>query len=140
MTYVIADAAGVTESPVYAILKMNKALGKLDTRKFGGDGAVVVHVGALVAGLGPGVRKAQSLKANLHVEVARDRHAALRAGYDLVYVYAAHGLTGMSQAAQMPDSPAPTACSPSRSRWARRSLPASRPRTSARGAASTRSR
>jgi multidrug efflux pump subunit AcrB len=32
VTYVIGDAAGVTESPVYAILKMNKALGKLDTR------------------------------------------------------------------------------------------------------------
>src|SRR6266540_266240 len=41
VTYVIADAAGVIESPVYAILKMNKALAKLDTREFGGDGTPV---------------------------------------------------------------------------------------------------
>ena len=39
VTYVIGDVAGVVESPVYAILGMNKALAKLDTREFGGDGA-----------------------------------------------------------------------------------------------------
>ncbi|HEX5865052.1 MAG TPA: efflux RND transporter permease subunit, partial [Casimicrobiaceae bacterium] len=38
VTYVIADVAGVVESPVYAILKMNKALRALDTRVFGGTG------------------------------------------------------------------------------------------------------
>ena len=38
VTYVIGDVAGVVESPVYAILKMNEALAKLDTRQFGGDG------------------------------------------------------------------------------------------------------
>ena len=32
VTYVIGDVAGVVESPVYAILKMNQALAKLDTR------------------------------------------------------------------------------------------------------------
>ncbi|MCC7374575.1 MAG: efflux RND transporter permease subunit [Verrucomicrobiales bacterium] len=37
--YVIGDVAGVVESPVYAILEMNKALRKLDTREFGGNGA-----------------------------------------------------------------------------------------------------
>ena len=37
VTYVIGDVAGVVESPVYAILKMNKALRALDTREFGGD-------------------------------------------------------------------------------------------------------
>jgi multidrug efflux pump subunit AcrB len=36
VTYVIGDVAGVVESPVYAILKMNKALKKLDARDFGG--------------------------------------------------------------------------------------------------------
>ena len=36
VTYVIGDVAGVVESPVYAILKMNQALEKLDARKFGG--------------------------------------------------------------------------------------------------------
>ncbi len=39
VTYVIGDVAGVVESPVYAILAMNKALEKLDTREFGGDGS-----------------------------------------------------------------------------------------------------
>jgi len=39
VTYVIGDVAGVVESPVYAILKMNQALRALDTREFGGTGA-----------------------------------------------------------------------------------------------------
>ncbi len=39
VTYVIGDVAGSIESPVYAILKMNKALRKLDTREFGGIGS-----------------------------------------------------------------------------------------------------
>ena len=34
VTYVIGDVAGVVESPVYAILKMNQALRKLDARQF----------------------------------------------------------------------------------------------------------
>ena len=36
VTYVIGDVAGVVESPVYAILEMNKALKRLDARQFGG--------------------------------------------------------------------------------------------------------
>jgi len=44
VTYVTADVAGVIESPVYAILKMNRELAKLDAREFGGsaraDGSV----------------------------------------------------------------------------------------------------
>jgi multidrug efflux pump subunit AcrB len=39
VTYVIGDVAGTIESPVYAILKMNKSLRALDTRQFGGSGA-----------------------------------------------------------------------------------------------------
>ncbi len=41
VTYVIGDVAGVVESPVYAILNMNKALRSLDTRPFGGDGTPI---------------------------------------------------------------------------------------------------
>ncbi len=41
VTYVIGDVAGVVESPVYAIFKMNQALGKLDPRQFGGTEATV---------------------------------------------------------------------------------------------------
>jgi multidrug efflux pump subunit AcrB len=36
VTYVIGDVAGVVESPVYAILQMNKALKQIDPREFGG--------------------------------------------------------------------------------------------------------
>ncbi|MDE3100228.1 MAG: efflux RND transporter permease subunit [Verrucomicrobiota bacterium] len=39
VTYVIGDVAGAVESPVYAILKMDKSLRKLDTRQFGGHGS-----------------------------------------------------------------------------------------------------
>ena len=39
VTYIIGDVAGVVESPVYAILKMNEALRALDTKPFGGSGA-----------------------------------------------------------------------------------------------------
>ena len=41
VTYVIGDVAGVVESPVYAILNMNKALRALDSRQFGGDGTAL---------------------------------------------------------------------------------------------------
>jgi len=41
VTYIIGDVAGVVESPVYAILNMNKALRALDTRGFGGSGAAL---------------------------------------------------------------------------------------------------
>jgi multidrug efflux pump subunit AcrB len=41
VTYVIGDVAGAVESPVYAILKMNKALRALDTREFEGDGTTL---------------------------------------------------------------------------------------------------
>ena len=39
VSYVIGDVAGVVESPVYAIFKMNEALRRLDTKQFGGTGA-----------------------------------------------------------------------------------------------------
>ncbi len=41
VTYVIGDVAGSIESPVYAILKMNKAIRQLDARNFGGVAANV---------------------------------------------------------------------------------------------------
>jgi multidrug efflux pump subunit AcrB len=39
--YVIGDVAGVVESPVYAIGKMNEQLQRLDARQFGGSGAAL---------------------------------------------------------------------------------------------------
>jgi multidrug efflux pump subunit AcrB len=42
--YVIADVAGVVESPVYAILEMNRTLRRLDAASFGGSsGALSIH-------------------------------------------------------------------------------------------------
>jgi multidrug efflux pump subunit AcrB len=44
VTYVTADVAGEVESPVYAILAMNRELAKLDGRDFGGtQPAVAIH-------------------------------------------------------------------------------------------------
>jgi len=44
VSYVIGDVAGVVESPVYAIFKMNEALRRLDTKQFGGTGtALQIH-------------------------------------------------------------------------------------------------
>jgi multidrug efflux pump subunit AcrB len=39
VTYVIGDVAGAIESPVYAIMKMNEALARVDAREFGATGA-----------------------------------------------------------------------------------------------------
>ncbi|MDW8310157.1 MAG: efflux RND transporter permease subunit, partial [Verrucomicrobiales bacterium] len=48
VTYVIGDVAGRVESPVYAILKMNRELKKLDAREFGqpatGRAAVPIRI------------------------------------------------------------------------------------------------
>jgi len=41
VSYVIADVAGVVESPVYAIFEMNERLLALDSRQFGGSGAAL---------------------------------------------------------------------------------------------------
>jgi multidrug efflux pump subunit AcrB len=41
VTYVIGDVAGVIESPVYAIQKMNKAIAKLEASEFGGAPSLV---------------------------------------------------------------------------------------------------
>src|SRR5690606_7611214 len=44
VTYVTADVAGAIESPVYAILKLNKELAKLSARDFGGSGAGGIQI------------------------------------------------------------------------------------------------
>ena len=46
VTYVIGDVAGVVESPVYAILAMNKALAAIDAREFGGSKASLAVLNA----------------------------------------------------------------------------------------------
>ena len=86
VTYVIGDVAGVIESPVYAILKMNKALAKLDTREFGGDGTPVQIYNAVQ----PFTEAKPAMKWDgewhITIEVFRDLGSAFAAVLVLIYV------------------------------------------------------
>ena len=86
VTYVIGDVAGIVESPVYAILNMNKALRKLDTREFGGSGAELkIHNAGM-----PFSDEEPSLKWDgewhITIEVFRDLGSAFAACLILIYV------------------------------------------------------
>ena len=86
VTYVIGDVAGVVESPVYAILKMNDALAKLDTREFGGDGTKLKILNAVL----PFSDQQPSMKWDgewhITIEVFRDLGLAFAAVLVLIYV------------------------------------------------------
>ncbi|MCX6872469.1 MAG: efflux RND transporter permease subunit [Verrucomicrobia bacterium] len=86
VTYVIGDVAGSVESPVYAILRMNQALKKLDTREFGGSGATLqIHNASM-----PFSDAEPSLKWDgewhITIEVFRDLGSAFAACLILIYV------------------------------------------------------
>ncbi|HUA38907.1 MAG TPA: efflux RND transporter permease subunit [Candidatus Sulfopaludibacter sp.] len=86
VTYVIGDVAGQVESPVYAILKMNKALRKLDTRQFGGNGSPLKIYNAVQ----PFTENAPSIKWDgewhITIEVFRDLGTAFAAVLVLIYI------------------------------------------------------
>ncbi|HEX2855302.1 MAG TPA: efflux RND transporter permease subunit [Opitutaceae bacterium] len=86
VTYVIGDVAGVVESPVYAILKMNNALAKLDTREFGGDGTPLQILNAVQ----PFTDALPAMKWDgewhITIEVFRDLGSAFAAVLVLIYV------------------------------------------------------
>jgi multidrug efflux pump subunit AcrB len=86
VTYVIGDVAGVVESPVYAILNMNKALKQLDTREFGGSGAELKIFNASM----PFSDAEPALKWDgewhITIEVFRDLGSAFAACLILIYV------------------------------------------------------
>ena len=86
VTYVIGDVAGVVESPVYGILKMNEALEKLDTKQFGGDGAPLRIYNAVL----PFSDQQPSMKWDgewhITIEVFRDLGLAFAAVLVLIYV------------------------------------------------------
>jgi len=86
VTYIIGDVAGVVESPVYAIFKMNEALKKLDTREFGGSGAELQILNAAM----PFSDAEPALKWDgewhITIEVFRDLGAAFGACLILIYV------------------------------------------------------
>ncbi|MCX6894464.1 MAG: efflux RND transporter permease subunit, partial [Verrucomicrobia bacterium] len=86
VTYVIGDVAGVIESPVYAIQKMNKDLAALDTREFGGIGAKLKIHNAVQ----PFTDNEPSIKWDgewhITIEVFRDLGTAFAACLVLIYV------------------------------------------------------
>jgi len=86
VTYVIGDVAGVVESPVYAIGKMNDALAKLDTREFGGDGTALQIFNAVQPFTD--ARPAMKWDGEWHItiEVFRDLGSAFAAVLVIIYV------------------------------------------------------
>ncbi len=86
VTYIIGDVAGVIESPVYAILKMNKALRQIDTREFGGSGAPVEIYNAVQ----PFTDKQAAMKWDgewhITIEVFRDLGTAFAAVLVLIFI------------------------------------------------------
>ncbi|MDD5139196.1 MAG: efflux RND transporter permease subunit [Verrucomicrobiales bacterium] len=86
VTYVIGDVAGVVESPVYAILKMNQALEKLDTKQFGGNGSPLKIYNAAM----PFTDQQPSMKWDgewhITIEVFRDLGLAFGAVLVLIYI------------------------------------------------------
>ncbi|MBI4662963.1 MAG: efflux RND transporter permease subunit [Verrucomicrobia bacterium] len=86
VTYVIGDVAGVIESPVYAILKMNKALHQLDTDELGGRGAQLGIYNAVL----PFTEREPALKWDgewhITIEVFRDLGLAFAAVLVLIYI------------------------------------------------------
>jgi multidrug efflux pump subunit AcrB len=86
VTYVIGDVAGVVESPIYAILKMNRTLSKLDPREFGGQGARLAIYNATL----PFTEQEPALKWDgewqITIEVFRDLGLAFAAVLVLIYI------------------------------------------------------
>jgi len=86
VTYVIGDVAGVVESPVYAILEMNRALKALNTREFGGSGAALQIYNAVQ----PFSDASPSLKWDgewhITIEVFRDLGSAFAACLVLIFI------------------------------------------------------
>jgi multidrug efflux pump subunit AcrB len=86
VTYVIGDVAGVVESPVYAIQKMNKALKQLDTRAFGGDatGLKILNATMPFSDDQPAIK--WDGEWHITIEVFRDLGLAFAAVLVLIYV------------------------------------------------------
>ncbi len=86
VTYVIGDVAGVVESPVYAIFKMNEALKKIDTREFGGSGKPMQILNASMPFSDSEPAMKWDGEWHITIEVFRDLGAAFGACLILIYV------------------------------------------------------
>jgi len=86
VTYVIGDVAGIVESPVYAILQMNRVLRRLDPRSFGGTGAGIQILNARLPF--SEVQPAMKWDGEWHItiEVFRDLGLAFAAVLVLIYL------------------------------------------------------
>jgi multidrug efflux pump subunit AcrB len=84
--YVTGDVAGVIESPVYAILKMNQALARLDGRDFGGtQSAVKIYNATMPFGTAEPAMKWDG-EWQVTIEVFRDLGLAFGAVLILIYM------------------------------------------------------
>jgi multidrug efflux pump subunit AcrB len=86
VTYVIGDVAGVVESPVYAILNMNKALKALDTREFGGSGAPLNVFNAIQPFTDDALAIKWDGEWHITIEVFRDLGTAFAAVLVLIFI------------------------------------------------------
>jgi multidrug efflux pump subunit AcrB len=86
VTYVIGDVAGEVESPVYAILEMNKALKRIDAREFGGSTARFKIYNAVQPGSDQQPAMKWDGEWHITIEVFRDLGLAFGAVLILIYV------------------------------------------------------
>jgi multidrug efflux pump subunit AcrB len=86
VTYVIGDVAGAVESPVYSILKMNRALRALNTKDFGGTGATLGIYNAVqpFTDLAPAIK--WDGEWHITIEVFRDLGLAFAAVCVLIFI------------------------------------------------------
>jgi multidrug efflux pump subunit AcrB len=86
VTYVIGDVAGAVESPVYAIQSMNKAIAKLDARRFAPDASGI----AIYNAVQPFTDHEPAIKWDgewhITIEVFRDLGTAFAACLVLIFV------------------------------------------------------
>ena len=86
VTYVIGDVAGVIESPVYAIFKMNEKLAALDATKFGGTQAKLQILNAVQPFTDDQPAMKWDGEWHITIEVFRDLGIAFGAVLILIYV------------------------------------------------------
>jgi len=86
VTYVIGDVAGVIESPVYAILKMNRELAKIDARQYGGSAAELKILNATQPFSDAQPAMKWDGEWHITIEVFRDLGLAFAAVLVLIYV------------------------------------------------------
>ncbi|MFK5920581.1 MAG: efflux RND transporter permease subunit [Verrucomicrobiota bacterium] len=86
VTYVIGDVAGEKESPVYAILEMNKKLAELDARQFGATDAKLKIFNAQMPFLDMEPSMKWDGEWHITIEVFRDLGTAFAVVLILIYV------------------------------------------------------